>query len=331
MSLRILKAGILDSFQDMGRYGFQNLGINPTGSMDKYSASIANMLVGNNPGDALLEMHFPASVFLFDQSAVIALAGADFNASINGEFIPVHKPIIINKSSVLQFHYIKNNARCYMAVKGGFKVDKWLNSDSTNLKVEAGGFEGRRLKKDDTIELNNKNDFSKIPGEHDFKILPWKANEKWNENEQNEILVLPGNEWDWLDADSQKKFLSGSFSISNNSDRMGYRLTGDVLQKITTDELISSAVCFGTIQLLPDGQLIILMADHQTTGGYPRIGHIITADLPRLAQMKAGDKIRFAFTDQKTAEELFIKQQQYLLQLQNACNFRIENFIHENN
>lgn len=322
---------MLDSIQDMGRYGFQSLGINPSGSMDRYSAGIANMLVGNNPGEALIEMHFPAPVFLFDQPAVIALAGADFNASINGEFIPVHKPIILNKSSVLQFHYIKNNARCYLAVRGGFNINKWLNSYSTNLKAEAGGFNGKKLIKDDIIELNNKNDFSKIPGDKDFKILPWKANKKWIENEKKEIFVLPGNEWDWLDTDAQKKFLSRSFTISNNSDRMGYRLTGDFLQKNINEELISSAVSFGTIQLLPDGQLIILMADHQTTGGYPRIGHIITADLHRLAQMKAGDKIQFVFTDQKTAEELLIKQQQHLQQLQHACIFRLENFIHEKN
>jgi antagonist of KipI len=331
MSLRILKAGILDSFQDMGRYGFQNLGINPTGSMDRYSAGIANMLVGNGPGDALIEMHFPSSVFLFDEPAIIALAGADFNASINGEFIPAHQPLMINKSSVLQFHNIKNGARCYLAVRGGFSFHKWLGSYSTNLKAEAGGFDGRKLRKDDVIELKGNFDPSKILGDNDFRKLPWKANKQWNENEQEEILILPGNEWNWLDPISKQKFISRTFSISNNSDRMGYRLTGDVLQKTNHEELISSAVCFGTIQLLPDGQIIILMADHQTTGGYPRIGNVITTDLPRLAQMKAGETIHFSFTDQKTAEELFIKQQQHLLQLQNACTFRLENFIHENN
>jgi antagonist of KipI len=299
--------------------------------MDKYAATIANILVSNNPGDAVIEMHFPASVFLFDQSAIIALAGADFTATINGEFIPINQPVIINKSSVLQFHFIKNKARCYMAVKTGFNCTNWLNSYSTNLKAEAGGIEGRKLLKDDVIELNDKYDFSKVLGDNDFKILPWKANETWDEINNNEIFVLPGNEWEWLDANSQEKFLSVAFTITANSDRMGYRLNGEGLHSVKKEELVSSAVCFGTIQLLPDGQLIILMADSQTTGGYPRIGTVISAHLSRLAQLKPGEKIKFSFADHPVAESLILKQQLHLLQLQNACTFRLENFILENN
>ena len=331
MSLRILKAGILDTMQDMGRFGYQHLGINPTGAMDKYAADIANMLVRNKPGDAIIEMHFPASVFLFDQPAVIALAGADFNASINGEFIPVNQPVIVNKSSVLQFHNIKNKARCYMAVKGGFNISKWLNSYSTNLKAGSGGIEGRKFLKDDTIELNEKNQFCKLLGENDFRILSWKANENWNENNNEEIFILPGNEWDWLDPVSKEKFLSASFTITANSDRMGYRLNSEPLVSVKNEELVSSPVCFGAIQLLPDGQLIILMADSQTTGGYPRVGAVLSTQLSRLAQMKPGEKIKFSFTSHSIAETLIIKQQQHLLQLQNACTFRLQNFILENN
>lgn len=331
MSLRILKEGLLDTFQDMGRFGYQHLGINPTGAMDTIAASIANALVGNNSNEAVIELHFPASVFLFDQSAIIALAGADFNATINGEPVPVNQTVLINKSSILQFQSKKNKARCYLSVKGGFKLNKWLNSYSANLKAEAGGLKGIKLKKDDSIELWAEYDLSKILATDDFKILSWKANDTWNEAEQNEILILPGNEWEWLDSVSQKKLLSGSFSITSNSDRMGYRLKGEVLKTKTKEELVSSAICFGSIQLLPDGQLIILMADHQTTGGYPRVAAIITAHLPQLAQMNAGEKIKFRLIEQATAEKLFIKQKLHLLQLQNACKLRLENFIHEIN
>jgi antagonist of KipI len=277
MSLKILKAGILDTIQDIGRFGYQHLGINPSGVMDKYAVRIANMLVGNPSEEAVIEMHFPAPVFLFDQPAIIALAGADFNASINGEPVPVNQPLIINKSSVLQFHSMKNKARCYLAVKSGFKIKKWLNSYSTNLKAEAGGMDGTKLNKDDSIQLNDSSDYSKILSADDFKILPWKANEIWDATETKEIFVLPGQEWGWLNEESQKNFLSKIYSITNKSDRMGYQLNGEALQTMDKKELVSSCVCFGTIQLLPDGQMIILMADHQTTGGYPRPGYIISA------------------------------------------------------
>jgi antagonist of KipI len=331
MSLRILKAGILDSLQDRGRFGYQHLGINPTGAMDKFSAAVANALTGNDAGEAVIEMHFPAAVFLFDQPALIALSGADFDASVNGEPLPVNHPVLINKSSVLQFHSLKNNARCYLAVKGGFKLNKWLNSYSTHLQANAGGADGTKLKKGDLLELNMEIDLKKMLGENDFRILPWQANETWENKIFNEIPILPGPEWEWLTEDAKEKFLHSPFTITLQSDRMGYRLEGAPLKTCMPEELVSSAVCFGTIQLLPDGRLIVLMADHQTTGGYPRIGTVITAFHSRLAQLKAGDKINFRFSTQKKAEELLIAQQQHLLQLQNACIFRLENFIHENN
>lgn len=119
-----------------------------------------------------------------------------------------------------------------------------------------------------------------------------------------------------------------SFVITNQSDRMGYRLNNLPLPVMSNEEVISSGVSFGTVQLLPDGKLIILMADHQTTGGYPRVAHVISAHHSRLAQMKAGDKMHFQLTDQQTAEELLIKQQLHLRQLQNACKFRLEEFLH---
>jgi len=329
MSLKILKTGMLDSIQDSGRFGYQQFGINPGGTMDKYAAAIANILVGNDKDEAVIEMHFPAPAIFFEQPAMIALSGADFSANINGTPIPLNHAVIINKHTTLQFQTPKNKSRCYLAVKGGVKISKWLNSYSTNLVAEAGGFSGRKLLKDDILELNNINNY-KFLDKEDFKILPWGANEDFGIQYSEEFLVLQGSEWDWLDKASQEKFLKNPFFISHNSDRMGYRLASEPLHSATKTELVSSAVNFGTIQLLPDGQLIILMADHQTTGGYPRLGNIISAHLPTLAQMKAGDKIKFKFTDHQAAENLILKQQQHLTQLEIACKLRLENYIHEN-
>ena len=331
MSLKIIKAGLLDTIQDNGRFGHQHLGINPSGAMDKYAMQVANILVGNKPGEAVIELHFPASVFMFTQSALIALSGANFSASINGEPVPNLHCIIVGKNDVLQFHKPVNGARAYLAVSGGFIINHWLNSLSTHIKAKAGGFQGRNLQKGDELLLREPFSFS--VQQNNFTVLPWEADTNYlpatriGADGSKEIFVVTGNEWDRLTTESIENFTMTSFVITRQSDRMGYRLNNIPLHSMTSEEVVSSAVSFGTIQLLPDGGLIVLMADHQTTGGYPRIAHVISAHHSRIAQMKAGDKIHFRLIDQSTAEQLLIKQQQHLLQLQNACTFRLEQYI----
>ncbi|TAL45847.1 MAG: KipI antagonist, partial [Chitinophagaceae bacterium] len=189
---------------------------------------------------------------------------------------------------------------------------------------KAGGYKGRSLQKDDELPLHNPADISFLLKENEFMVFPWQADIHWNDNDKEEVFLLPGKEWERLSNEAKESFATTSFMITNQSDRMGYRLNHQPLNSISNEEVVSSAVSFGTIQLLPDGRMIILMADHQTTGGYPRIVHVITAHHSKLAQMKAGDKIYFRLTDQQTAENLIIKQQQHLLQLENACKFRLE-------
>jgi antagonist of KipI len=331
MSLKIIKAGILDTIQDLGRSGYQHLGVNPGGAMDKFAMQVTNMLVGNQPGEATIEMHFPASVFMFTRPALFALGGADFSASINGEPVPNLHALIAGKNDVLQFHKPLNGARAYLAVGGGFVIDKWMNSCSTHLKAKAGGFGGRSFQKDDALLVRPSSSF--FIKQNNFNILPWQADasclsgSQAGDNDQKEIFVLPGHEWDRLTTESKENFLMTSFIITQQSDRMGYRLNNIPLHSLTSEEVVSSAVNFGTVQLLPDGRLIVLMADHQTTGGYPRVAHVISAHHSKLAQMKAGNKIHFRFTDHQTAEELFVKQQQHLLQLKNACTFRLQEYF----
>lgn len=324
MNLRIIKAGVLDTIQDMGRYGWQQLGINPGGVMDKWAAQAANILVGNDMKEAVVEIHFPASDFFFEKPVLIAVCGADFSPYLNGEEIPCWQPILVNRFSILQFYGIKKGARAYLAIHGGLDVPTWLNSQSTNLKAGIGGYKGRALQKEDEIAIHSLSpELLSVLDKKEFIILPWKANTTWDDNERTEILILPGNEWDRLDSLSKEDFLHQPFTISHQSDRMGYRLQAPSLSVQSNEEVISSAVSFGTVQLLPDGQLIVLMADHQTTGGYPRVAHIISAHHSKLAQMKAGDKIYFKLTNHETAENLLVKQQQHLLQLQNACTFKL--------
>ena len=330
MSLRIIKAGVLDTIQDRGRFGFQHLGINPGGAMDSFAAQSVNVLVGNNANEPVIELHFPASIFLFEQEAMIAITGADFSATINGENIPLWQPIIVAKNSILQFQKWKEGARCYLATREKLNIKKWLNSYSTNIKAASGGFNGRALQKEDMIDFKEKNEYKKILQDNDFITLPWKEDILWNTTPIDRIAVIPGNEWDWLTEKSKSKFLKESFIIDSLADRMGYRLQG-TLQAKESNDIVSSVVSFGTIQLLPGGGMIILMADHQTIGGYPRIAHIASAHLPLLAQKQPGDKIYFRLTDQQHAEDLLLQQQQHLLQLQNACKLKLEDFFNADN
>lgn len=319
---------MFDTIQDLGRFGFQHLGINPGGAMDRFAAQSVNMLVGNSIREPVIELHFPASIFLFECETMLAIGGADFSATLNGDDIPLWQPIIAAKNSILQFQKWKQGARCYLGVREKLDVQKWLNGYGTNVKAAGGGFNGRTLQKDDAIAFREKNDYKSFLQENDLRVLHWKADTLWNTASVDRIAVTPGNEWNRLAQESRNKFLKDAFVIGSLADRMGYRLQG-TLKANENGELISSVVSFGTIQLLPNGELIILMADHQTAGGYPRIAHVVSAHLPLLAQKQPGDKIYFRLTDQQRAEDLFLQQHQHLLQLQNACKFRLEEFFHE--
>ena len=327
MSIRIIKQGIADSMQDTGRYGYQHMGINPGGAMDTLAAQKANLLVGNDVNEAVIEIHFPASSFLFTRDAVIAMSGADFSAAVNDIPVPVNTTLIVAKNSLLQFKKINNGARIYLAAKGGFDIPKWLGSYSTNVVAGIGGFNGRFLKKDDEILLRQNDDLSELLTKNSFIELSLKADSANFYSSPDIIRIIKGNEWDWLTEGSKQKYINSPFIITPQSNRMGYRMHGEALQTITNRQLISTAVTNGTIQLLPNGQLIILMADHQTTGGYPRIGHVIAVDIPMLAQMHMNSAIRFRFIDIKEAEDLFINQQDYLLRLKNECNFYLDEFF----
>jgi len=325
MSLKIIKAGLLDTIQDLGRFGYQHLGINPGGAMDRFSAQVSNLLVGNDLNEPVIEMHFPASALLFEQISLIAICGGDFQPEINGIPVPLNHPILINKNGCLQFTQKREGERAYLAVKG-LKVLPWLNSATTNLKIGAGGYKGRALIKNDVIEIKDDHDhFVKLGGK-DFIALPFKVDLKFMD-ETKDTFVLPGNEWDCLNAEQQSVFISSEFTVSKAADRMGFQLEGPAIHFQMKEELVSTGVGFGTIQLLPNGQLIVLMADHQSTGGYPRIAHVAMARTSSLAQKGPGEKIKFRIIDHYLAEQLLIRQQQHLLQLKNACKFRLTEFF----
>jgi antagonist of KipI len=327
IGIRVLKHGMADSVQDLGRYAHQHVGINPTGAMDIVAAQIANFLVGNTANEAVLELHFPASVFQFQTDVIIALSGADFTATINTNAVPINTPIIVAKNTVITFTKLVTGARCYLAVKGGFTIIPWLNSYSTNIKANSGGHCGRLLYKDDIIACNIKSDYSKQLNKKDCMTLPWQVNVQQVYKTNNSVHIILGNEYPFLCDTSKEMLIDSSFIITTKSDRMGYRLHGLPLQLKDQIQLISTAVTKGTIQLLPDGELIILMADHQTIGGYPRVAHVAQFDICKLAQMQAHQSIQFVIISCEEAIKKYILRQQYLLQIQNACIFKLIQYL----
>jgi antagonist of KipI len=325
MRITVIKGGMLDTVQDAGRYGYQQYGINPCGAMDVYAMQVANILANNARDTPVIELHFPASSILFRESALIAMAGADFGAVINNEPIPIRHPVQVRKRDLLEFRKPNGGARCYLAIHGGIDANKWLNSYSTQLKARIGGHGGRALKKEDLIQ--SATDYPLV-SEH--RVFPWKAEARLDIPEGESMRILPGPEWDWLSATEQFAFLESTFIVDQHSDRMAYRLKGNSITMAGNQEMVSSAVTFGTIQLLPDGTPLVLMADHQTTGGYPRIAQLVSADHGRMAQLNAGEELHFEMIEMAEAERLYLSQQHDLQQLQNACTFRMEEFLKAN-
>ena len=297
MSLLFKKSGILTTIQDLGRNGFRRFGINPNGAMDKSALRLINILLGNTEAEAVLEIHFPAPEILFEKAAVFAVGGADFAPRLNNQAIENWRVYEAEKGGVLKFGEKVFGNRAYLSIKGGFKIKEVLKSKSTNLTAKFGGFEGGKLQNDDRIEFNSKFKIQNSKFKISYNLIPIYSRFPT-------VRVIAGAEFENLTAFSEQNFLKTDFVVSSNSDRMGFRLKGEPLYLLDKTELVSSAVNFGTIQLLPDGQMIILMADHQTSGGYPRIAGVIPTDLPLLAQLGANDKIAFHLVSLEEAESV---------------------------
>ena len=310
MSLTILQSGMLSTIQDGGRQGYRNRGINPCGAMDQFASRFANILVSNQEGEAVLEMHFPAPKIRFEKTALVSLTGADFSPMTDAVPIEMFTPTVIDSGRILGFPERRHGARCYLAVQGGFELKPWLGSLSTHLIAGAGGFHGRALRKGDTLRLNTTVPMIRSgPSQRAARALYAKTCTR------DFVRVVKGPEWDWMTADSQERLSSAQFAITSASNRTGYQMHGPALAKQTPQEMFSSGVAFGTVQLLPDGQLIILMADHPVTGGYPRIANVISADLPFLAQQNAPQSIKFEEVELEDAERACLRMEEEIAQL----------------
>ena len=298
MSLIVRKPGILTTVQDLGRTGSRRFGINPNGAMDTAAVRAINIALANNENAAVLEMHFPAAEIEFGSDTAFGISGGDFGAEVNGVSIRNWSTANAAKGSVLQFKKKSSGNRAYLAVKGGIRVEPWLNSRSTNLMGHAGGYEGRRLSAGDVVDCEESKILTPIA------VGPSIGNRC---RKDPTLRIVPSGEFDLLTAISEQVLLSERFTLTNDSDRMGFRLKGTSLHLLESRSLVSAATGFGTIQLLPDGQMIVLMADHQTAGGYPRLGNVISADLPVAGQLGPADSVSFKLVTMREAENAVLE------------------------
>ena len=284
--IEVLEPGMLTTVQDLGRTGHRAAGVGLSGATDSFALRVANLLVGNSENAAGLEFTLIGPVLLFRHDTIVAATGAVFDA------LPPWRPVMIPAGTRLKLGSARSGCRGYLAVAGGIAVPEVLGSRSTHLRVGLGGYLGRALAAGDLLPTVASG--RKVIGHWriDQRILPaYSAHPT--------VRVVRGAQADEFEAD----FLPQSFTVSPQSDRMGLRLRGVAAQRASRRELLSAAVVPGTIQVPPDGQPIILLADAQTLGGYPQIAHVITVDLPLLAQLRPGERVSFREVSLEEAHE----------------------------
>jgi antagonist of KipI len=262
--------------------------------MDSTAVRVINIALGNPENTAVVEMHFPAAEIEFTCDAAFCIGGADFDAVLDSAPIQIFRTASARKGQVLKFARRITGSRAYLTVKGGIEVERWLGSSSTNVLAGAGGYHGRALVAGDVIKCRESAGVPRIKIGH--SLIP-------RYSRFPTLRVVPSGEYELLTALSERILRSETYALTNECNRMGFRLKGEPLHLLHSKELVSSATSFGTIQLLPDGQLIVLMADHQTAGGYPRIANIVSADLPIAGQLGPGDKLSFKVVTIKEAED----------------------------
>ena len=315
MTIYVVKPGALSTLQDFGRFGYQRYGVIVDGAMDEWAHRVANLLVGNRETEATLEITLIGPSLAFDEPAVVAICGADLSPRIGDRDVPMDRPVRLSAGSVLEFGRRRAGCRAYLAVKGGYAVAPVMGSKSTYLRGGFGGFEGRALRKGDMIAIGEAADHS--PGNaieaDDTPFIapasPSIARTRSTGAEIQSVRVVQGPQWPLFADDAQRAFTTAAFVLTPSSDRMGYRLEGAKLVTREPIEMISEGVSFGTIQVPPDGNPIILMADCQTTGGYPKIAQAVSVDLPLLAQMMPGQKMRFELIPLDVAQHLYLERE----------------------
>ena len=304
--IAVLKAGLLTTVQDLGRWGFQRFGVPVAGPMDLVSHRAANVLVGNAPSAATLEMTLAGPELAFKDDARFAVTGAAFDIRLDSASVPNDTPVRARPGQRLIFGRCRRGARAYLAVAGGIDVPLVLGSRATHLGSRMGGVEGRALRPGDLLPIGPSDT-------HTGATLRSRLTPRALPVGGARVRVLMGPHHPRFAQRSIDAFSRKRYVVTPQSDRMGYRLRGTPLTVLERGDLLSTATPVGAIQVPPLGEPILLMADRQTAGGYPRIATVITADIPVVAQLAPGDWIEFAPCDQATALRALIADERAVL------------------
>ena len=297
MSITILNPGMLTSVQDLGRIGYQQFGVSVSGVMDPRSASIANILVGNDESEAVLECTMMGPHIRFDAPNIIAITGGDLGATLDGQRIDTYRAIPVNAGQTLRFTMLRTGCRAFVAFAGGLDIPVVMGSRSTNMKAKIGGYQGRKLQKDDVIGFRApKTDLKNLGLRHTSPEFMPRAEYK--------LRIVLGPQDDAFTERGITTFLSSVYTLTPEFDRMGCRLDGELIEHVKSGDIISDGIAFGAVQVPSAGKPIIMLADRQTTGGYAKIGTIATVDIPKLVQRPPGSRVRFEPVTVQQAQEL---------------------------
>lgn len=297
-------AGLFTTVQDRGREGFGPLGVSASGAADAISLRIGNRLAGNAEGAAALEMTLVGGAFFFERDAVIAVTGADLGPSLDGIPLAMWSSAEVKAGQTLALGTSRSGARSYLCVEGGIAVEAFLGSASTHVLSGLGGFEGRALRKRDRLEIGAA---SSLPRK---RTLSPQALERLRP--RNVLRVTEGPQSDWFGKSAWETLCGSTFRVSEQSNRMGIRLEGPRVPIDARREMITEGVSLGAIQVTPSGQPIILFVEQQTTGGYPKIANVISADFHSLGQLRPRDEVRFERIAMDEALALLREQERLL-------------------
>ncbi len=302
MGIRVLKAGMLTTVQDLGRTGYQSQGFSVAGAMDVRSFKIANLLLDNPENEAVLEFTLIGPTLQFTSETIIAITGGDFTPTLNGEPVPSYEAVYVNRGDILKFGSARTGSRGYIAFSSYLDIPVVMGSRCTNLKSQIGGFKGRKLKDEDYIGFRIKR-----------RYLPYFLSRKLKPDdfsaESETLRVVLGPQDDRFSRQGIETFLTEEYTVTSDFDRMGCRLEGPFIAPKDTTDMISDGIAYGSVQVPSHGKPIVLLSDRQTTGGYPKLATVASVDIPKLVQRKTDHRIHFTAISVEEAQKLYREEE----------------------